>query len=41
MGPVVGAFEISKFMIRFVQPVKPTQILQTVKRLKSEPLLVL
>lgn len=35
-----GAFEISHFEIKFVQAVKSMQILQTVKRLKSERLLV-
>lgn len=35
-----GAFEISNFEIKFVQAVKSMQILQTVKRLKSEWLLV-
>lgn len=32
MGPVVGAFEISNFKIRFVPAVKSIQILYTVKR---------
>lgn len=40
MGPVVGAFETLNFKIRFVRAVKCIQILQTVKRLKSELLLV-